>query len=108
VGRKRPLGASRILWEIGPEGTDATALRWRLGLDSGYLSRLIQRLQAEGLVSVAPSPSLGRVRGGRAFQRRAVRRPLVREAAQLRAVQEGYRPVIDFGDLDSVGEKPCP
>jgi GNAT superfamily N-acetyltransferase len=37
-------------------------LRWRLGLDSGYLSRLIQRLQAEGLVSVEEAESDARVR----------------------------------------------
>jgi DNA-binding MarR family transcriptional regulator/GNAT superfamily N-acetyltransferase len=50
----RPLGADRVLWEIG-DGTDLRALRNRLGLDSGYLSRLIASLQREGLVETAPS-----------------------------------------------------
>jgi DNA-binding MarR family transcriptional regulator len=49
----RPLGADRVLWEIG-EGTDLRALRARLDLDSGYLSRLVSSLQREGLVAVAP------------------------------------------------------
>ena len=49
----RPLGADRVLWEIG-DGTDLRALRTRLGLDSGYLSRLIGSLQREGLVETAP------------------------------------------------------
>src|SRR4051812_15763162 len=53
LGSGRPLGADRVLWEIG-DGTDLRALRTRLGLDSGYLSRLIGALVREGLVEVAP------------------------------------------------------
>jgi DNA-binding MarR family transcriptional regulator len=49
----RTLGADRVLWEIG-DGSDLRALRNRLNLDSGYLSRLIGALQAEGLVETAP------------------------------------------------------
>jgi DNA-binding MarR family transcriptional regulator len=49
----RPLGADRVLWEIG-DGTDLRALRTRLGLDSGYLSRIVGALGREGLVKVAP------------------------------------------------------
>ena len=44
LARGRPLGASRVLWEIG-DGTDARALRERLDLDSGYLSRLLRGLE---------------------------------------------------------------
>lgn len=51
LARSRPLGASRVLWEVG-EGADVRALRARLGLDSGYLSRLLRGLEAEGLVVV--------------------------------------------------------
>ena len=57
----RPLGASRLLWEVG-DGADVRQLRARLGLDSGYLSRLLRRLEADGLVEVGASPSDGRVR----------------------------------------------
>ena len=53
LARGRPLGASRVLWEIG-DGTDARALRERLGLDSGYLSRLLRGLEDEGLIAIEP------------------------------------------------------
>ena len=65
LGRGRPLGASRMLWEIGPGGTDVRELRGRLGLDSGYASRLLRSLEAEGLVAVESSPDDGRVRRAR-------------------------------------------
>ena len=32
LGRDRPLGASRLLWEIGEDGADLHELRGRLGL----------------------------------------------------------------------------
>ncbi|MBE2318519.1 MarR family transcriptional regulator [Solirubrobacter sp. CPCC 204708] len=47
----RPLGANRVLWEVGAV-TDVRELRARLDLDSGYLSRLLRTLEAEGLVTV--------------------------------------------------------
>jgi DNA-binding MarR family transcriptional regulator len=62
LGGDRPLGASRVLYEIGPDGADLRDVRARLDLDSGYLSRLIQRLAAEGLVTVRPGADDERVR----------------------------------------------
>lgn len=62
LGRDRPFGESRLLWEIGERGQDVRALRERLGLDSGYLSRLLRRLEAAGLVTVEPLPDDRRVR----------------------------------------------
>ena len=62
LARGRPLGASRVLWEIGDGGTDVRAIRSRLDLDSGYLSRLLRTLEREGLVAVDPDPSDQRVR----------------------------------------------
>jgi len=62
LGRDRPLGESRVLYEIGPEGADLRDLRARLGLDSGYLSRLVQSLANAGLVSVRSAPDDERVR----------------------------------------------
>ena len=62
LGRKRPLGEARILWEIGRDGADVRDLRARLGLDSGYLSRMLRALEADGLVVVRPGASDGRVR----------------------------------------------
>ena len=55
LARDRPLGASRVLWEIG-DGTDLRTLRTRLELDSGYLSRLVAGLQGDGLVETRPGP----------------------------------------------------
>lgn len=62
LARPRPLGASRVLWEIGPGGVDVRALRARLGLDSGYLSRLLRTLEGEGLIDVRPDATDSRVR----------------------------------------------
>ena len=50
LGRPRPLGEARLLWEIGPGGCEVRLLRSRLGIDSGYLSRLLRSLEAAGLV----------------------------------------------------------
>jgi DNA-binding MarR family transcriptional regulator/GNAT superfamily N-acetyltransferase len=57
LGRDRPLGASRLLWEGGEDGADLHELRDRLGLDSGYASRLVRRLEGEGLVAVEAHPT---------------------------------------------------
>jgi DNA-binding MarR family transcriptional regulator len=62
LGRGRPLGQARLLWEIGPDGSEVRALRARLEMDSGYLSRLLRSLTADGLVDVTPSRTDGRVR----------------------------------------------
>jgi DNA-binding MarR family transcriptional regulator/GNAT superfamily N-acetyltransferase len=65
LGRARPLGEARLLWEIGPEGCEVRLLRARLGLDSGYLSRLLRSLEAAGLVRVAAGGGDRRVRVAR-------------------------------------------
>lgn len=94
LARDRPLGQARLLWEIGtapsvgappaappaadgdggappggapPEGlgVDVRDLRARLDLDSGYLSRLLRALEADGLVVVAPGEPDRRVRVAR-------------------------------------------
>ena len=62
LARSRPLGASRVLWEIGDGGADVRAIRAQLDLDSGYLSRLLRRLEAERLVRVRPARDDQRVR----------------------------------------------
>ena len=56
LGLGMPLAAARLLFEIGPAGTTVRELRDRLGLDSGYLSRLLRTLQERGLVVVEPDP----------------------------------------------------
>src|ERR671934_1063857 len=65
LGRERPLGEARLLWEIGPEGCEVRLLRARLGLDSGYLSRLLRSLEAAGLVKVTASDADRRIRVAR-------------------------------------------
>jgi len=62
LGRNRPLGESRVLYEIGRNGVEVRTIRARLELDSGYLSRLLRSLQGQGLVEAEPAVNDGRVR----------------------------------------------
>src|SRR5262245_17245161 len=57
LGQGRSLGASRLLFEMGRDGAGVLELRRRLGLDSGYLSRLLRGLEEERLVDVRPDPA---------------------------------------------------
>jgi DNA-binding MarR family transcriptional regulator/GNAT superfamily N-acetyltransferase len=60
--RERPLGEARLLWEIGLDGCEVRLLRARLGLDSGYLSRLLRSLEAAGFVTVTAGDGDRRIR----------------------------------------------
>ncbi|HEX9168051.1 MAG TPA: helix-turn-helix domain-containing GNAT family N-acetyltransferase [Roseiarcus sp.] len=60
--RGRPLAEARLIFEIGADGVDVRTLRLRLGLDSGYLSRLMRSLKAQGLIAVANGGGDGRRR----------------------------------------------
>jgi DNA-binding MarR family transcriptional regulator/ribosomal protein S18 acetylase RimI-like enzyme len=62
LGRNRSLGASRLLFEIDPDGVEIRELRSRLDLDSGYASRLLRGLEVEGLIRMDPAPDDARVR----------------------------------------------
>jgi DNA-binding MarR family transcriptional regulator/GNAT superfamily N-acetyltransferase len=57
LGLGWPLGASRLIFEIGDRATSVLELRERLDLDSGYLSRLLRRLTRAGVVDVRPDPA---------------------------------------------------
>ncbi|MEU8152565.1 helix-turn-helix domain-containing GNAT family N-acetyltransferase [Micromonospora sp. NPDC048986] len=59
MAQGRPLGQARLLWEIGPAGAEVAALRARLGLDSGHLSRLLRALENDGLIAVGPADQTG-------------------------------------------------
>jgi DNA-binding MarR family transcriptional regulator/GNAT superfamily N-acetyltransferase len=86
LARDRPLGQARVLWEIGPDGCDVRALRSSLDLDSGYLSRLLRSLEADGLVVVEPSAADRRVRTARLTDAgRAERATLDRRSDDLAA-----------------------
>lgn len=97
LARDRPLGQARVLWEIGPEGCDVVRLRSLLELDSGYLSRLLRSLEADGLVVVEPHEADGRIRVARLTQQGLRERVLLDEAADglarslLEPLSEGRR-----------------
>jgi DNA-binding MarR family transcriptional regulator/GNAT superfamily N-acetyltransferase len=86
LARDRPLGEARVLWEIGPDGCEVRSLRGRLGLDSGYLSRLLRALEGDGLVRVEPGREDRRVRVARLTREGlAERRLLDRRSDQFAA-----------------------
>ncbi len=60
--RGRPLAEARLIFEISADGADVRALRGKLGLDSGYLSRLLRSLKAQGLATTAKGEGDGRRR----------------------------------------------
>jgi DNA-binding MarR family transcriptional regulator len=62
LGRGRPMGESRALWEIGLEGTELRSMRARLGIDSGYASRVLRALERERLIRITPDDHDRRVR----------------------------------------------
>lgn len=69
LSRGRPLNEARLIFEIGAAGVDARALRGRLGLNSGYFSRLLRSLQAQGLIDVQKQAGDGRRRDVRLTRR---------------------------------------
>ncbi|UBU11065.1 MarR family winged helix-turn-helix transcriptional regulator [Nonomuraea gerenzanensis] len=97
MGRGRPLGQARLLWEIGAGGSEVRALRARLELDSGYLSRLLRALEADGLVVVEAGGPDGRVRtarltpAGAAERAELDRRSDESAAAMLAPLSDGQR-----------------
>ena len=93
---RRPLAELRVLFEIGAEGATPRDIRVRLGLDSGYVSRMIGALKRDRLVTAEPDPA----------DRRGV---LVRLTAEGRtavdgaftALLEAERALLaDLGDAD--------
>ncbi|MGY0060444.1 bifunctional helix-turn-helix transcriptional regulator/GNAT family N-acetyltransferase [Streptomyces sp. LZ34] len=84
LGRDRPIGEARLLWEIGDQGQDIRQLRERLGLDSGYVSRLLRSLESDDLVTLEPHPEDRRVRTVRLTESgRAERAALDRRSDEL-------------------------
>jgi DNA-binding MarR family transcriptional regulator len=63
LSRGRPLGEARVLFEIGLSGeTGLQTLRQRLGLDSGYLSRLMRSLERQGAIELSRDGADARAR----------------------------------------------
>jgi DNA-binding MarR family transcriptional regulator/GNAT superfamily N-acetyltransferase len=54
---RRPLGEARVLFEIGHDGATPRDVRARLGLDSGYVSRMLGSLERDGLIERTPNPA---------------------------------------------------
>jgi len=80
---RRPLGELRVLFEIGLDGATPRDVRARLGLDSGYLSRMIRSLERDGLVEKRPNPA-------------------DRRTAQLRLTRAGRS---EMRDLDRISDE---
>jgi DNA-binding MarR family transcriptional regulator/GNAT superfamily N-acetyltransferase len=106
LGTGRPLGEARVLWEIGEEGCDVRVLRARLGLDSGYLSRVLRSLERAGLVEVGPSDHDRRVRTARPTGAgRAERRALDASSDELaRSILEPLTPSQRERLVSALGE----
>jgi DNA-binding MarR family transcriptional regulator/predicted GNAT family N-acyltransferase len=63
LSRGRPLGEARLIFEVGAAGGMALGnLRAKLGLDSGYMSRLLRSLEGQGLIEVRRKADDGRAR----------------------------------------------
>jgi DNA-binding MarR family transcriptional regulator/GNAT superfamily N-acetyltransferase len=77
LSRERPLGEARVLWEIGSEERDVRSLRAQLGLDSGYMSRMLRSLEASGLVTLGPKDSDRRVRIARLTRKGSAERAVL-------------------------------
>ena len=61
LGSPYTLAENRVLYEIAhAEGLTPSAISAALGLDAGYLSRMLGRLERDGLVARRRSPSDGR------------------------------------------------
>lgn len=98
LGRDRPLAEARLVFDVGIHPTAVRDLRARLGLDSGFLSRLLRSLERQGLLVTEAARGDGRIRvarltraGRRELQQlnalsdalaRSVLKPLNREQAQ--------------------------
>jgi len=94
LGRGRPMAESRTLWEIGLEGGEVRELRARLELDSGYLSRILQSLNRQGLIALEASSEDGRVR----------RATLTRAGRAERAVLERRADRLAWGLLEPLNQ----
>lgn len=108
LGRDRPLVQSRLLFEIGAAGAPVRELRGRLGLDSGFLSRLLRALERQDLVITCRAGDDGRVRiarltrAGRAELRRldALSDELAQSMLAPLSVSQGRRLVSAMAEVD--------
>src|SRR5262245_29223610 len=95
LGMGLPLGPTRVLYEIGRSPATTQELRERLGLDSGYLSRLLRVLERKRYVRVAPDPA----------DRRRRRVALTRSGARVWAELERRSDARAHLLLDPLGDR---
>ena len=63
LSRGRPLGEARLIFEVGAtDGADVRMLRKKLGLDAGYMSRLLRSLEKQDAINLTRKAQDGRVR----------------------------------------------
>ncbi len=63
LSRGRPLGEARLIFEVGAcDGSDVRILRKKLGLDAGYMSRLLRSLEKQDAIKLTRKAEDGRVR----------------------------------------------
>lgn len=93
-----PLGEARVLFEIGSAGRATPRdVRARLGLDSGYLSRVLASLKRHGFVAETPDPRDRRTKrlrltaAGRAEQRKMDEASNALAAATLEPLTDDQR-----------------
>lgn len=60
LNTQHPLTDARVLYDLGQGATDVADLKRELALDAGYLSRVLSRLEDQGLVARERSPDDGR------------------------------------------------
>jgi len=95
LGTPYSLTEARVLFELArDDAVEAAQLRRWLDIDAGYLSRLLARFEADGLVSRTRSPADGRRQViGLTGPGRAVQADLdARSAGQIRALLAGLTP----------------
>ena len=96
LGTPHTLTEARVLYELGPEAELSLGeVRERIGLDPGYLSRVVTRLEAGGMVSKRRSSRDGR--------RQIL--ALTPEGARHRAMLDGRSAEQARGLLERVGEE---
>lgn len=93
--QRRPMNEARLIWEIGLAGEELRTLRMRLGLDSGYLTRVMGSLARQGLVRVRLAKEDGRVRIAQ----------LTRSGLRARAQIDGRSDELALEILDVLTEK---